>query len=84
MVRAIQANGLRIPATVQYNGINIPFAYPPLGLYAGAAISSLFHIDPISVIQWLPGIVLIGTLPAIYLLAKAILGSSLDAGVGHT
>ena len=82
MVRAIQANGLRIPAYVQYNGIDIPFAYPPFGLYAGALISTLFHVDPVKVLQWLPAIVLIGTLPAFYFLARAILNSSLQAGLG--
>lgn len=44
MIRAIQANGFRLPDYVHYNGLSIPFVYPPLGLYVGAGISSLLGI----------------------------------------
>lgn len=81
MVRAIQANGLRMPPFVHYNGLDIPFAYPPLGLYAGAAISSLLHVDVIQILQWLPAVVLICTLPAVFFLSQGILGSSFKAGM---
>jgi hypothetical protein len=81
MVQAIQNNGLRIPPSVHYNGMDIPFAYPPLGLYAGALASSLFHVDAIRVLQWLPAIVLIATLPAFYMLAKVVLDSDFKAGL---
>src|SRR5581483_10965766 len=59
----------------------IPFAYPPLGLYAGAVISSLVHVDLIKIVQWLPAIVLIMTIPAFYLLSKSILASNFTAGI---
>src|SRR5688500_1131263 len=32
MVEDIRANGLLPPETTHYNGIDIPFLYPPLGL----------------------------------------------------
>src|SRR5512146_601966 len=80
MLRAVQANGLRIPEYVKYNGLNIPFAYPPLGFYAGALAGKLLGWDEISVLRWLPAIVLIGTLPAFYWLAKEVLGTSWKAG----
>ncbi|HTP00112.1 MAG TPA: hypothetical protein VMJ64_01960, partial [Anaerolineales bacterium] len=71
MLRAVQANRLRIPPAVQYNGLNIPFAYPPLGFVAGAVAANAFHADAIRILQWLPGVVLIATIPAFYFLSKA-------------
>ncbi len=81
MLRGLQENGLRIPGYVQYNGMSIPFAYPPLGFYAGALSALVFKIDLLQVLQWLPAIVLVATLPAFYLLAKSILGTSFRAGI---
>lgn len=81
MVRAIQENGLRLPPFIQYNGLNIPFAYPPLAFFIGAIISNLFHVDPIEILRWLPAIVLIGTIPAFYGLAEATLDSPFKAGI---
>jgi len=81
MMRAIQANAYRLPATVEYNGLSIPFAYPPLALYVGAAMSSLLHVDPIVILQWLPAIVLIGISVAFYFLAARLLDSPIEAGI---
>jgi hypothetical protein len=81
MMRDLQANGLRIPPYVQYNGLRIPFAYPPLGFFVGAIAANLFQADPIRILQWLPAIVLVATVPAFYGLAKAILGTSFRAGI---
>ncbi|MBI3738060.1 MAG: hypothetical protein HY258_03325, partial [Chloroflexi bacterium] len=36
MMQSIQRNNFQLPAFVQYNGLDIPFAYPPFGLYVGA------------------------------------------------
>ncbi|MBI2758412.1 MAG: glycosyltransferase family 39 protein [Chloroflexi bacterium] len=81
MMRAIQENNFQLPTYVQYNGLDIPFAYPPLGLYAGALLSSLFRINLLDVVRWLPAIVLIFTIPAFYLLAKTIFDSDFKAGI---
>ena len=81
MVRAIQENAFRIPEYVQYNGMNIPFAYPPLGFYAGGLISSVLGVDPLRVIQWFPAVVLIGISIAFYFLAAAVLKSRIAAGL---
>ena len=81
MLRALQANSFRLPPYVQYNGLAIPFAYPPLGFYVGAALSTLLRLDPLVILQWFPGLVLIPVSIAVYLLARRILGSSLQAGM---
>lgn len=81
MIKAIQADGMKLPAYFQYNGQSIPFAYPPFAFYIGAFASNLFHLDAIDIVHWLPAIILIGTIPAFYCLAKAILNSSFKAGL---
>jgi len=80
MTQAIQENGFTLPAYAHYNGLDIPFAYPPLGFYAAAIITNLFHVPLIEVFRWLPAMVLIGSLAAFFVLAKTILKSSIKAG----
>lgn len=81
MIRAIQQNGYRIPEFVDYNDLSIPFAYPPLAFFVGAAISGLLRIDAIEVVRWLPAVVLVGISVAFYALAVRILRSPLKAGI---
>lgn len=81
MMRAIRQNNFRLPLFVEYNGLQIPFAYPLLGLYAGSLISTIFRIDLIEIVRWLPAVILILTIPAFYLLSKAVLGSNFKAGI---
>ncbi|MBI1795140.1 MAG: hypothetical protein HYR70_13265 [Chloroflexi bacterium] len=81
MMRAVRENNFQLPAYVQYNGLNIPFAYPPFGFYAGAFLSSVLSISAIEILRWLPAAVLVATIPAFYSLAKNILNSSFKAGI---
>jgi hypothetical protein len=81
MIEAIKSNGLQLPLYIQYNNINIPFAYPPFAFYVGAILSNFFHLNPIDILQWLPGVVSVATVPAFYYLSKGILKSSYQAGL---
>jgi hypothetical protein len=54
MMKDLQVNHFIPPVFTTYNNLNIPFAYPPLALYIGAGISSLFNISLIGILQWLP------------------------------
>lgn len=81
MIEAIKANSLRLPQYILYNGLNIPFAYPPFAFYIGAISSNLLNLSPIDIVRWLPGIVSVGTVPAFYYLSRAILNSSYQAGL---
>src|SRR5512142_171358 len=56
MIQELIANGFRIPAFTSYNHIGIPFAYPPLSLYAGAMLS-VFGVPTMEVMRWLPAII---------------------------
>ena len=44
MIEDIRAASFGLPAFTSYNGGDIPFAYPPLGLYLGA----LVPVDPLA------------------------------------
>jgi 4-amino-4-deoxy-L-arabinose transferase-like glycosyltransferase len=50
MALDLRLAGFALPEFASYNGGGIPFMYPPLGLYAIAAIPG----DPIATLRWLP------------------------------
>jgi len=81
MIRTIQQNDFQLPQQVAYNGLSIPFAYPPLALYLGALLSSLLHLDPITILQWLPACILIAISITFYFLARRLLDSPIAAGI---
>jgi hypothetical protein len=80
MIRNLQASHYALPNFTDYNGMHIPFAYPPLAFYAAAFLSDLTHADPITILRILPLLMSIATIGAFGLLANAILESS-DAAV---
>jgi hypothetical protein len=73
MIQDLQANHYFPPLYTTYNQLQIPFAYPPLGFYIGAAINDLLHVPLLEVIRWLPGIINALCVPAFYLFAKEVL-----------
>ncbi len=81
MILSLQENQYRLPQYVEYNGLSIPFAYPPLGFYSGAFLSQISGASPVEILRWLPAIISMATIPAFYWLAKSILGSSFKAGI---
>ena len=82
MIQNLQANHYIPPLYTTYNNLNIPFVYPPLGLYLGAVLSDLFNLaSPLPVIQWLPGIINAFCIPAFYFLAREILGDKLQSAI---
>ena len=81
MIRAIQQHGFQLPPYVHYNGIEIPFAYPPLGFYLGAALSNVFHVDATQILRWAPATILILSIPAFYFLSRTLLGTEFKAGL---
>jgi hypothetical protein len=81
MIRDLQANHYIAPQFTTYNHLSIPFAYPPLGFYAGAFLSDLLHVSPIVIIRWLPGIINAFTVPAFYFFAKEVLKDKLQSAV---
>jgi hypothetical protein len=81
MIRELQANGYRLPAFTGYNAEQLPFAYPPLGFYLIALLSDLTGVSTLELLRFVPAIVSWLTVPAFWLLSRALLGSRLDAAI---
>ncbi len=77
MTRALQANHYILPTFVEYNGISIPFAYPPLGFYVTALVSDLLHLPLIEAFRWIPAVGSVIFSIAFFPMASAILKSQL-------
>lgn len=71
MAHDIRNAGFGLPEFSTFNTGNVPFAYPPLGLY----ILSLIPGDPIVTERWLPLVWSMLAIPASYLLAREITDS---------
>lgn len=71
MAHDIRNAGFALPEFSTFNYGNVPFAYPPLGLY----ILSLIPGDPIVIERWLPLVWSMLAIPASYLLAREITDS---------
>ena len=80
-IESIQNNQFRLPMTINYNTLEIPFAYPPLAFYIAGYLGFALKISIIELLKWLPAIVLILTLPCVYYLATLFLKSKLLAGI---
>lgn len=80
-IYAVQANHFLLPEYLNFSGMTIPFAYPPLGFYVGAFLSNVLKITPLAVLQWLPAVIATICIPAFYRLAKVIMEDDLTAGL---
>jgi hypothetical protein len=58
-VQAIAKTFPALPPVVTYNGLTIPFAYPPLSFWIGAALTK-FGVDPLAVVHVAPIMMNIG------------------------
>ncbi|HEY9845038.1 MAG TPA: hypothetical protein V6D03_02475, partial [Candidatus Caenarcaniphilales bacterium] len=54
MSDAIRANSYILPKTVEYNRLEIPFAYPPLSFYFVAGLTDLFKLELLDVVRYMP------------------------------
>jgi hypothetical protein len=79
MTRDLRDAGFLLPATTTYNGLDIPFAYPPLAFYLAAILSSIPGIELIDLFRLLPVVFATLTIPVVYLLAREILASRFQA-----
>lgn len=81
MVKALQAGHYSLPAFVEYNGISIPFAYPPLGFYITGLVSGIFNMPLIEVFRWMPAVGSTAFTIAFFPMASAILKSPLKGSL---
>ena len=73
MVQELRQAGYRLPALTAYNGGQIPFAYPPLGLYLAGLVADLGPWSLLDVFRLLPAVLSVATIPAFYALARDVL-----------
>ncbi|HEX5386595.1 MAG TPA: hypothetical protein VFW66_07860 [Gemmatimonadales bacterium] len=83
MARDLQRNGYLIPPTTSYNGGALPFAYPPVGIYAAALVSGAGLMSLLDALRFLPLGATCLTLVPFALLARELLPSR-TAQVGAT
>lgn len=81
MVGDLMAADYNLPFYTSYNAAHIPFAYPPLPFYLAALLSKGLGIPLLVLMRWLPPLVTTLTIPAFYLLARAVLKSRLQASL---
>lgn len=73
MIDDLRAAGLAIPASTSYNGLDIPFVYPPAAMLAAAAIGEATGASTLELLRWLPLVLSIAGLGAFAWLAWRIL-----------
>lgn len=81
MARDVQNAHYMLPQFTTYNGGQIPFAYSPLPFYIAALCSDLGHVALIDVIRILPAVVCSLMVPLVYLIARRVLGSPVQAAI---
>jgi hypothetical protein len=75
MMAALRAGGYHLPHTVAYNGLDIPFAYPPLGFVLGAAWADITGMSLIDTARFLPLTLSIASVPLAYAIYRPLLGT---------
>jgi hypothetical protein len=81
MTSDLQNAHYALPAETTYNHLGIPYAYPPLPFYLTALVRSITGADLLEIIRWLPVFFSLLTIPALFLLAQALLGDPLQAAL---
>lgn len=75
-------NGFRLPATVTYNALNIPYAHPPLAFYLVAGLQALSGLETLTLMRFVPVLMSSLTLIPAFLLMRAALTSARQIWLG--
>lgn len=73
MARDIEAAHFWLPLYTSYNGGTIPFAYPPLEIYAAALLDASRVLDLLDILRLSPLVASLLTIGAFHLLAREVL-----------
>jgi hypothetical protein len=73
MIQDLISNHFILPVFSSYNHANIPFIYPPLGLYIVGLTEKLTGIDRLQLFRFFPLVISTLTIPAFWGLAKVTL-----------
>ncbi len=80
MIDAVRDSAPSLPWYVSYNGLEIPFAYPPLPFMVAAALSAL-GLSPIDALRYLPLAANTLVIAAFAVLARAVLPTRVGAAL---
>lgn len=80
-VDAILAGPRLLPDSIAYNGLNAPFAYPPLAFLATAGLEHVVPIGTVEWLRWIPLVASIATIPVFALLAFELAPTRVHAAV---
>ena len=81
MLDDLKATRYLLPEFTTYNHANIPYAYPPLGFYAGRIVADLLGLTAVQALRWVPAFFASLSIPAFYLLASRLLKNKYYAAV---
>lgn len=73
MIQDLISNHFKLPIYSTFNHANIPFIYPPLGLYIVGLTEKLTGIDRLQLFRLFPLLISTLTIPAFFGLAKEVL-----------
>ena len=75
MTKEIIQNHYKLPFFTHYNGLEIPFVYPPLPFFLIGFFSHIFRIDLLDAFRIFPAIISTFSIPAMFFLTKEITGN---------
>jgi len=81
MTSELAANHFILPEFSNYNNLNIPFAYPPLGFYLSGLLNQVTGWDLLDIFRILPAVFTIFSILAFYLLALDLIENKNQAGL---
>jgi hypothetical protein len=81
MTKALQASHYSLPIFVEYNGMSIPFAYPPLGFYVTGLVSDIVKMPLLEAFRWIPAVGSVVFTIAFFPMASIILKSPLKGSL---
>ena len=69
----LKANHFVLPMYLHYNGLTLPYAYPPIGFYLAGILSSVTHMSVLNTLRFIPLTFSVATIVAFILFANAFL-----------
>jgi hypothetical protein len=73
-----------LPVYLHYNGLQLPYAYPPLGFYIAGLVSSLTHMSVLNTLRVIPLFFSMATIVAFILFAQTYLQGRREVIVAST
>ena len=70
MAEDLRTNRFLVPDATTYNGLDIPYAYPPLAFYLTAFLSEFAGLSGLDVLRVVPALFTVATIPVAYAIVR--------------